>query len=521
MSTVIPATPTEPTEMQPLPTAEPCILVIFGGSGDLTRRKLLPAVFDLTSMGCCKRGFDIIGVGLPAMTDDEFRASMRQSVEMSNSARTFSEPNWQSFAGKLNYISGDLDAPATYTELAARLERMRAAGGSGNHLFYLSVPASIAPKVIAGLGAAGLNHNDNGWSRIVVEKPFGRDLETARILNKTVLGVFEESSVYRIDHYLGKETVQNILMFRFGNSLFEPLWNRNFIDYIEITAAEPLGIENRAKFYEETGALRDMVANHLLQLLSLTAMEPPFSLEADAVREQKVQVLKAIRPMTVEEVAQRTVRGQYGPGVLEGSMVRGYRQEPGVAEDSLAETFVALELHVDNWRWSGVPFFVRTGKRLAAQMTEIRVHFKPTPEALFIGTQNTSSQNHQPEPNIIRIRIQPDEGIAISFGAKRPGIGMIGITVKADFNYRDAFGMNTPVAYETLLLDVMMGDATLFTRGDEVEAEWRIVTPIEQAWAQLPKPQFPNYAAGSEGPELANALLSGGRHWNALRSLPR
>lgn len=511
MSTVVPATPTAHTEMQPLPAAEPCMLIIFGGSGDLTRRKLLPAVFDLTSMGCTERGFDIVGVGLPAMSDDEFRATMRESVENSNDAHTFSEENWQKFAGKLNYLSGDLDSPETYKELKKRLEAMRAAGSSGNHLFYLSVPASIAPKVITGLGEAGLNHNENGWSRIVVEKPFGRDVETARSLNKTLLGVFEESSVYRIDHYLGKETVQNILMFRFGNSLFEPLWNRNFIDYVEITAAEPLGIENRAKFYEETGALRDMVANHLLQLLSLTAMEPPFSLDADAVREQKVQVLKAIRPMTLEEVARRTVRGQYGPGVLDGNLVCGYRQEPGVAEDSMSETFVALELRVDNWRWSGVPFYIRTGKRLARQMTEIRVHFKPTPEALFI-----SPQNRQPEPNIIRIRIQPDEGIAISFGAKRPGLGMNGITVKADFSYREAFGMNTPVAYETLLLDVMMGDATLFTRGDEVEAEWRIVTPIEQAWAQLPKPKFPNYAAGSEGPEIASALMWGERRWNVL-----
>jgi glucose-6-phosphate 1-dehydrogenase len=498
--------------VQPLPMGEPCVLIIFGGSGDLTRRKLLPAVFDLTSMGCTDRGFDIVGVGLPTMNDEEFRASMRQSVEMSNDARTFSEANWQKFSGKLNYLSGDLDLPGTYVELAKRLESMRAAGSSGNHLFYLSVPASIAPKVIGGLGEAGLNHNENGWSRIVVEKPFGRDLETARALNKTVLSVFEESSVYRIDHYLGKETVQNILMFRFGNSLFEPLWNRNFIDYIEITAAEPLGVENRTKFYEETGALRDMVANHLLQLLSLTAMEPPFSLDADAVREQKVQVLKAIRPMTLEEVTRRTVRGQYGPGVLEGNLVRGYRQEPGVAEDSQSETFVALEFRVDNWRWSGVPFYVRTGKRLAEHVTEIRVHFMPTPEALF-----ASPQNRQPEPNIITIRIQPDEGIAIAFGAKRPGLGMNGITVKANFSYRDAFGMNTPVAYETLLLDVMMGDATLFTRGDEVEAEWRIITPIEQAWAQLPKPQFPNYAAGSEGPEIANALMWGSRRWNTLR----
>jgi glucose-6-phosphate 1-dehydrogenase len=512
MSTVIPATPDAPAAVQPLPTADPCVLIIFGGSGDLARRKLMPAVFDLNSVGCTARGLDIVGVGLPAMSDDEFKSTMRQAVEISNSARTFSDENWQKFSGKLSYLSGDLDSPETFHQLANRLEQMRQAGASGNHLFYFSVPPSVAPKVINGLGEAGLNHNPNGWSRIVVEKPFGRDLESARCLNKTILGVFDESCIYRIDHYLGKETVQNILMFRFGNSLFEPLWNRNFIDYVEITAAEPLGVENRAKFYEETGALRDMVANHLLQLLSLTAMEPPFSLDADAVREQKVQVLKAIRPMTVEEVARRTVRGQYGPGVLEGMLVRGYRQEPGVAPDSLAETFVALDLRVENWRWSGVPFYVRTGKRLAAHVTEIRVHFKPTPEALF-----GNSHNQQPEPNVIGIRIQPDEGIAIAFGAKRPGIGMNGITVTADFNYREAFGAASPIAYETLLLDVMMGDATLFTRGDEVEAEWRIITPIEQAWQQLPKPMFPNYAAGSEGPEIANALMWGERRWNSLR----
>ena len=477
----------------------------------------MPAVFDLNSAGSLSHGFDIVGVGLPAMQDDEFRASMRQSVEMSTEARTFSEENWRTFAGKLNYLSGDLDTDDTYTQLAKRLEEMRSAGASGNHLFYLSVPASIAPKVIAGLGKAGLNHNEHGWARVVVEKPFGRDLESARSLNKAVLSVFEESSVYRIDHYLGKETVQNILMFRFGNSLFEPLWNRNFIDYVEITAAEPMGVENRAKFYEETGALRDMVANHLLQLLSLTAMEPPFSMEADAVREQKVQVLKAIRPMTVEEVARRTVRGQYGPGVVEGNLVRGYRQEPGVDENSMEETFVASGACA--WRTgAGRAFPFTSGPANGSPRTQRRSGCTLSPRRRRCLATH---QQQQPEPNIITIRIQPDEGIAIAFGAKRPGLGMNGITVKADFSYRDAFGMATPVAYETLLLDVMMGDATLFTRGDEVEAEWRIVTPIEEAWAQLPKPQFPNYAAGSEGPEIANALMWGERRWNQLRRTER
>ena len=437
MSTVIPATPTSPTEVQPLPVAEPCILVIFGGSGDLTRRKLLPAVFDLNSAGSLSRGFDIVGVGLPAMQDDEFRASMRQSVEMSTEARTFSEENWRTFAGKLNYLSGDLDTDDTYTQLAKRLEEMRAAGASGNHLFYLSVPASIAPKVIAGLGKAGLNHNEHGWTRVVVEKPFGRDLESARSLNKAVLSVFEESSVYRIDHYLGKETVQNILMFRFGNSLFEPLWNRNFIDYVEITAAEPMGVENRAKFYEETGALRDMVANHL----SATALTDRHgaALQHGGRRGPRTEGAGA-------EGDSPDDPGGGGAAHRAGSVRPGRAgRQPGTrlpsgagrsGEFAWRKRLSRWSLRVENWRWSGVPFYIRTGKRLAAHMTEIRVHFKPTPEALF-----GNSQQRQPEPNIITIRIQPDEGIAIAFGAKQPGLGMNGITVKADFSYRDAFGM--------------------------------------------------------------------------------
>ena len=332
-----------------------------------------------------------------------------------------------------------------------------------------------------------------------------------------MLRTFAESDVYRIDHYLGKETVQNMLVFRFANSLFEPVWNRNYIDHVEITAAETVGVEERAAFYEETGALRDMVANHLLQLLAITAMEPPIAFDADAVREQKVQVFRSIRPMTREEVARRTVRGQYGPSAIDGKPIPGYRQEPGIKPNSSTETFVALEFHVDNWRWAGVPFYVRTGKRLARQLTEVRVHFKRTPQALFSRTPD-----EQIEPNVVVIGIQPDEGIILQFGAKKPGSQMQVVPVQANFSYRTAFGGNTPVAYETLLLDAMRGDPTLFTRGDEIESEWGIITPIEEAWAQLPPPEFPNYAAGSEGPPAAQQLIGEEvRGWHPIASALR
>jgi glucose-6-phosphate 1-dehydrogenase len=388
---------------------------------------------------------------------------------------------------------------------------MQRNGSSSNILFYVSTPASFAGEIVSGLASAKLNRLDNGWSRIVLEKPFGRDLESARVLNETVLKVFDETNIYRIDHYLGKETVQNILVFRFANSIFEPVWNRNYIEYVEITAAETLGVERRASFYEETGALRDMVANHLLQLVALTAMEPPIAFDADSVREQKVQVLRSIHPMTLEEAAANTVRGQYGPGRIGDASVPGYRQEPGVKPASLTETFAAVHLHVENWRWAGVPFYLRTGKRLANNLTEIRVHFKRTPQALFSGTENGSFG-----PNIVSLRIQPDEGIALSFGAKRPGTPMSTVPVMAKFSYADAFG-ETPVAYETLILDAMRGDATLFTRRDEVESEWTIITPIEEAWAQLSPPSFPNYAAGSQGPEEAVSLLkTSGHRWMSM-----
>jgi len=515
VSTVIEATTVQSMSTPSLPQAGSAVLVIFGASGDLTRRKLIPALYDLTCVGCVPRQFEVLGVGRTPMTTEEFRARMRQGALDSGGIRELDPDQWANFEKRLFYLVGDANDRAFYSRLGARLEEMRAAGSSPNHLFYVSTPSSVASPIIEALGSAGLNHNQQGWSRIVLEKPFGHDLESARQLNLMVLGTFEESNIYRIDHYLGKETVQNILVFRFGNSLFEPVWNRNYVDYVEITAAETVGVENRASFYEETGALRDMVANHMLQLVALTAMEPPIAFDADAVREQKVQLFRSIRPMNPEDVARRTVRGQYGPGQINGRAVPGYRQEPGVRQDSSTETYVAVEFHIDNWRWAGVPFFVRTGKRLAQRMSEISVHFKRTPQALFARTPD-----EQIDPNVITLGIQPDEGIALKFGAKKPAAQMQMAPVQAEFSYRRAFAAAIPEAYTTLLLDAMRGDATLFTRGDEVEAEWRIITPIEEAWAQLPTSLFPNYAAGSSGPKQADALIaSDHRRWLDLEQV--
>lgn len=502
MRTVVQATPVEQIKIPPLPVGDSCVILIFGASGDLTKRKLVPALYELACAGCMHNRFEVLGVARTPMSSEQFRERMRQGIE--NPHDVISGECWADFEKRLSYLIGDPNEAGFYSKLKAHLETMQSQGASPNRMFYVSTPATVAAPIIRGLEQSGLNHNEKGWSRIVLEKPFGRDLDSARNLNRTVLQAFDERSVYRIDHYLGKETVQNMAVFRFGNSLFEPVWNRNYVDHVEISAFETVGVEGRAAFYEETGALRDMVANHLLQLLALTAMEPPVAFDADSVREQKVQVFRSIRPMTMDEVAERTVRGQYGPGEIDGKSVPGYHQEPGVSPNSTTETFVAIEFHVHNWRWAGVPFYVRTGKRLGRRGTEVRVHFKRTPQALFARTPD-----EQIEPNVITMGIQPDEGISIAFGAKRPGSHMETVTVRADFSYREAFGASTPPAYATLLLDAMRGDPTLFTRGDEVEAEWRIITPIEEAWVNLPAPNFPNYAAGSDGPAEAAALLRG------------
>ncbi len=512
MSAIIDVNPLEKFSLEPLPTGDSCLLVIFGASGDLTHRKLIPGLYNLACVGCMNPQFEVLGVGRTEMSSEEFRAKLREGAEQSGDTRGFNEAQWKEFEKRLHYFVGDPNDDQFYVRLRERLGEMEKSVANPNHLFYVSTPASVAGPIVEGLAHAGLNHGERGWARIILEKPFGHDLKSAQELNAVLHKVFDEKDVFRIDHYLGKETVQNILVFRFGNSLFEPVWNRNYIDHVEITAAETVGVESRAGFYEETGALRDMVANHLLQLLALTAMEPPIEFEADSVRGQKVQVLKSIRPMTAEEVAKRTIRGQYGPGEIGGKRVPGYREEPGVKKDSVTETFAAVEFYVDNWRWAGVPFFIRTGKRLPRQASEIRVHFKRTPQALF-----SSTTYEQVGPNVITLRIQPDDGISIAFDVKQPGGQMRALTVDANFSYEAVFGSKGPPAYETLLLDSMRGDATLFTRHDEVEAEWRIITPIEEAWAKLPAPAYPNYAAGSEGPVEADALISGDhRGWRKL-----
>lgn len=487
------------------------MLVIFGASGDLTRRKLMPALFHLSTEGALSE-FRILGIGRDSMTDEEFRARMLEGARGSGEMGEFTDDQWKAFATHISYTAGDIKDPKFFQDLAKLLESVTIESGKQNYLFYCATPPSLAPAIVSGLGTAGLENEDKGWSRIIIEKPFGRDYESAIALNNVIAGVFKEDQVYRIDHYLGKGTVQNVLVFRFGNSMFEPIWNRNYVDYVEITAAEKLGIGTRAGYYEEAGALRDMVANHLLQLLTLTAMEPPVAFDANSVREEKVQVLRSIRRMTPEEVKERTVRGQYGPGTIDGEPVPGYREEPGVAQDSKTETYVAVQFCVSNWRWADVPFYLRAGKRLSRPYTEIAVHLKPTPQALFAKTPKD-----QIEPNVIALRIQPEEGISVTFGAKRPGVEMHTGTVQMDFCYQTAFRVRSPAAYETLLLDAMQGDATLFTRRDEVEAQWRLITPILEAWAVQPPPESPNYAAGTDGPEAANELLArNGHRWKDI-----
>ncbi len=494
-------------------TPEPCTVVIFGATGDLTQRKLVPALYNLQRDRLLPNGFSIIGFARRDWSDDYFRQQMLDG--MKEFSRTgIDDDLWHSFAEGITYNRSSFDDPAGYQHLAERLNTIdRERGTSGNRLFYLATPPESYPVIIEQLGKAGLNHSpEGGWTRIIIEKPFGHDLESARDLNQAVHQVFDESQVYRIDHYLGKETVQNILVFRFANGIFEPIWDRRYVDHVQITVAESVGIEGRANYYNAAGAMRDMVQNHIMQLLTLTAMEPPNGYVADAVRDEKVKVLRAIRPIAPEDVGKYTVRAQYAAGAVGGEEVPGFLQEEGIPRDSHTESFVALQFFIENWRWAGVPFFVRTAKRLPRRVSEIAIQFRAAPHTLFGNTGLTDI-----EPNTLSIKIQPDEGITLRFNSKVPGQVSQIRPVTMDFRYNASFGEASPEAYERLLLDAMLGDSTLFTRSDEVEASWSLITPIHQGWEAMNDAPLPQYEAGTWGPEEADELLARiGRSWRRL-----
>ena len=504
---------TERQQQQQARPADPCIMVIFGASGDLTGRKLIPAIYNLAHAGLMPKQFGIVGIAIDQMSEEEFRQRARAGMQEFAQAPVECEL-CDSLIERMSYISGDFKAPELYQKLAAKLSELdKTYGTPGNYLFYLAVAPIFFAEIIKQLGAAQLNCEvDHIWRRVVIEKPFGSDLESARNLNREIRKVLSERQIYRIDHYLGKETVQNILVFRFSNGIFEPVWNRRYIDHVQITAAEELGVERRGGYYEHAGALRDMVPNHVMQLVSLTAMEPPVSFQADAVRDEQAKVLHAMQPMSPEDVLARAVRGQYGPGIVGTEHIPGYRVEPMVDSNSNTETFVALKLSIDNWRWADVPFYIRTGKRLPSRVTEIAIQFRRAPFVLFRDTPVEKLT-----PNTLVMHIQPDEGISLRFGAKVPGPQVRVGGVNMDFHYRDYFGTEPSTGYERLLYDCMIGDATLFQRADMVEAGWSVVQPILDVWKALPPRNFPNYSGGTWGPKEADDLLRRDhRHWSDL-----
>ena len=490
---------------------DPCIMVIFGAGGDLTRRELVPSLFELHSKRLLPDRFAVIGFSQSGWDTPAFREAMRRAVQESCS----SVADWDVFAQRLSFVAGDATSGAheAYAALSGEIARVQSTLAiPGNVLFHMAVPASLFGVIAQRLGQAGLAAHPGGWRRLVVEKPFGRDRASARALDRQLRYVFGEEQIYRVDHFLGKETVQNMLVFRFANPSFEPVWNRNYIDHIQITVAEAIGIGTRAAFYEQTGIVRDMVQNHLLQLLCMVAMEPPLSYDATALRDETAKVLGAVTVASMDADG-GAIRGQYGEGTVAGRRVPGYREEAGVAPDSTTATFAALKLTLDNWRWANVPFYLRTGKRMTRQLTEVAIHFKPTPHVMFPARSGRLS--HQ---SVLAFEVQPNEGIVQTVAAKQPGPELAVRTVTMNFRYAEAFGIEEPPrAYAWLLLDAMQGDQTLFARADWIDRAWQIVDPIVERWASDPPADFPNYAAGTSGPAAADRLIQrDGRRWRDL-----
>ncbi len=487
----------------------PCAIVIFGANGDLTKRKLMPALYRLAYERRISPQFAVVGNSRTAMTDEAFREKMRESVQQFLENSPFDDKLWEDFARNLFYLAGDVNDPALYQQLKAKLSELDGSHGTaGNAMFYLSTQPSYYAPIVEQLGRAGLQQ-DQGWRRVVVEKPFGHDLSSARELNDRIHAVFAEDEVYRIDHYLGKETVQNILAFRFGNGIFEPLWDRRYINNVQITAAESIGVEGRGGYFQEAGTLRDMIQNHLMQVMATIAMEPPTVFEANPVRDERAKLLRSIRVLKPEEVAANAVAGQYGPGRVGNDELPGFRQEQGVDPASETDTYAAVTFHVDNWRWAGVPFYVRSGKRMPKRVTDIAIRFNSAPLSLFSAEGDDNSTATQ--PNLLIVRIQPEEGISLRFLSKHPGRGMTVRPVSMDFNYGTSFGTRSPAAYETLLVDAMAGDPTLYTRQDMVEASWKVVQPILDEWGGR-KHDFPNYEAGTWGPRASDEMLARNGH---------
>lgn len=488
---------------------ESTIFVIFGGAGDLSWRKLIPAIFDIFQDRTMPAHFAIIAVDFVELTDAKLRRHLHEGVIKFSRKGKASKDNWNHFAKNIYYLQGDFNKQKTYTALVHQCEELEGEWkAKANHIFYMAVPPSLFGIIPVHLKAAGLSHDPQRF-RLVIEKPFGHDLESARELNRILTSNFAESQIFRIDHYLGKETVQNILAFRFANPNFEPIWNRRYIEYVTITVAEKIGIAHRGGYYDHTGAFRDMMQNHLMQLFCLVAMEPMVSFEADEIRNKKTDVLHAARPISPEKIYESVVRGQYSKGLIDGKEVKGYREETEVSSDSQTETFVALKLFVDNWRWQDVPFYLRTGKRLATQTSEIVIHFRGVPHQSF-----PPEATHDWQSSRLIIAIQPEEGIIWRFQAKYPGPRMHLRTVDMRFSYRDTFAIESPDAYETLLWDVMKNDLTLFMRADQIEMAWQLLMPIIEMWSIAPPIDFPNYEAGTWGPESANKLLAlDGHSW--------